>query len=215
MGCVLSEEQTVATRLKTFRERRGWSQVQLAERSQVGNSTVSRIESGIITSPGIEVLGKIADALGVAVSELTGERPMPRRRAEVFEGVAMVPVMRVRVHASGSPTWDDTRESVPVSLAIAAGRPNIRAALVTGECMAESAPAGARVVFDPDATPQDRNMVVVTTDEGATLVKWYRVDSLGRPFLRADDGTEMRPNGAKIEGVVLAVVRQGLRDTAP
>jgi DNA-binding Xre family transcriptional regulator len=205
----------MGARIAALLERRGWSQNKLAERSGVDKSQLSKLIRGRSPNPGHGTIRKLADALGVELSELTGERPMPRRRAEVFEGVAMVPVMRVRVQASGGPIWDDTRESVPVSLNVAAGRPNIRAAVVTGECMAESAPAGARVVFDPDATPQDRQMVVVTTDEGATLVKWYRIDLLGRPFLRADDGTEMRPNGAKIEGVVLAVVRQDLRDTAP
>lgn len=214
-GGMVVERGDVAERVREFMERRGWSYAQVGSRAGVDPTTVWKIATGRTPSPGKVTLEKLSEAFGVSPSELTGERPMPRRRAEVFEGVAMVPLMRVRVQASGEPTWDDTRESVPVSLAIAAGRPNIRAALVTGECMAESAPDGARVVFDPDATPQDRNMVVVTTDEGVTLVKWYRVDPLGRPFLRADDGTEMRPNGAKIEGVVLAVVRQAPRDTAP
>ena len=47
---------------------------------------------------------------------------MPPRRAQIFEGVAMVPVMRVRVQASGRPIWDDTRETVPISPSVAAGR---------------------------------------------------------------------------------------------
>lgn len=202
-------------RITALRKRRGWSQNQLAERAKMDRSHLSKLIRGQYDNPGAGTLGKIAEALGVPLSEITGERPMPRRRADIFEGVAMVPLMRVRVQASGEPTWDDTRESVPVSLNVAAGRPNIRAAIVTGACMTESAPGGSRVVFDPDASPQDRQMVVVTTDDGETLVKWYRVDPLGRPFLRADDGTEIRPNGAKIEGVVLAVVRQDLRDTSP
>lgn len=207
--------ETVAIRVKALIDQRGWSLGALSQRSGLDKGYLSQLTRGKVANPGVHTLEKISEALGVDLSEITGERPMPRRRAEIFEGVAMVPLMRVRVQASGSPTWDDTRESVPVEISVATGRPNIRAAIVSGDCMGSYVMAGERVVFDPDAYPQDRDMVVVTTDEGTTMVKWYRVDPLGRPYLRAADGTEIRPNGAKVEGVVLTVARRALRDPSP
>lgn len=140
---------------------------------------------------------------------------MPARRAETTEGVTRVPVMRVRVQASAAPTWDDTRDTVIVTAALAAGRPNIRAVIVTGDCMSPLVAAGERIVFDPDATPRERDLVIMTTDHGDTIVKWYRIDALGRPYLRAADGSEIRPNGARIEGVVLSVEKVDLRDPQP
>lgn len=209
---MLNGDGTVATRLKAARERRGMSQNTLASRSGVSNSTISRIEAGVISSPGVDVLRKLSDTLRVELSEITGERLLSPRRASIFEEVAYVPLMRVRVQASGHPQWDDTHDNVVVSAAIVRGRPNIRAVSVTGWCMEPFVMAGERVVFDPDAHPQNGDMVIVTDDEGATLVKWFRLDPLGRPYLRAADGTEMRPRSAKIEGVVLHVERRGLRD---
>jgi SOS-response transcriptional repressor LexA len=123
-----------------------------------------------------------------------------------------VPVMRVRVQASGEPTWDDTRETAIVSASLAAGRPNIRAAVVTGDCMVPYVFPTERVVFDPDAHPRAGDMVIVTTDDGDVLVKWYRVDEVGSPYLRAANGTQIRPSGARLEGVVLTVQRVALRD---
>lgn len=206
---------SVAERVTLFRERLGWSKNELARRAEIGVSTVSRIEAEIIVSPGVEVLRKIAEALGVPVSEITGERPMPRRRAVFSEATVEVPVMRVRVQA-GLPVWDDTRDTVIIAARDAVGRPNVRAAIVTGKCMEPYVMAGEMVVFDPDILhPTDRDMVVVTDDDGGTLVKWYRVDELGRPYLRAADKTTIRPNGAKLEGVVLTVERRALRDPEP
>lgn len=77
-------EPTVAMRLRSLRERRGWSQTTLRQRSGVANSTISRIESGEIASPGIDVLRRLSVALGVDLSEISGEHPMPKRRVEIF-----------------------------------------------------------------------------------------------------------------------------------
>lgn len=205
-------EVTLAIRLRPLREQRGWSQNQLAIRAEIGNSTVSRIEAGIISSPGVDVLRKISGALGAQLPELTGEMPMPRRRAEFQEGIARLPLRSLRVQADGRPVWDDTRDTIVVSGRAAFGRPNAFAAIVTGQCMTPHVMPGDTVLIDPDRQPQTGDMVVVTDDSGDTVVKWYRVDPLGRPFLRAADGTELRPNGAKIEGVVFRVEREAVRD---
>lgn len=208
-------EDTVATRLRALRERRGLSQNQLAIRAEIGNSTISRIEAGVIVSPGVDVLRKLSGALGVDLSEITGERPMPKRQVQVFEGGAAVPVMKRRVHAGGQSSWDDTNETVYVSLFLKARHPNVKAAVVTGDCMEPWVMPGENVVFDPDQQPVDRDMVIVTDDEGETMVKWYRVDDDGAAYLVAADGTTLRPNGAKIEGVVVAAYRTDLRQPGP
>ena len=209
---MLKGEPSVATIVRTIREARGWSQGQLASRAGVEHSTVWRIEARKIASPSVDIMRKLSAALGVDLAEITGERPMPRRRVEIFEGVARVPLMQVRVQAAAQPAWDDTRETVTVPSSVVAGRPNVRAAIVSGQCMSPYVLPGERIVFDPDAVAQDRDMVIVTDDEGSTIVKWYRIDELGRAYLRAADGSRIRPNAARLEGVVLYVERRAIRD---
>lgn len=126
-----------------------------------------------------------------------------------------MPLMNLRVQADGQPAWSDTSDTIIVSRRLGVGRPNAFAATVTGSCMTPHVLAGEIVLIDPDRQPQDRNMVVVTTDDGETLVKWYRVDELGRPYLRAADGTTMRPNGAKLQGVVFRIERDAIDDPEP
>lgn len=58
------------------RLRRGWSQDELASNAteysenRIPTVTVGKIERGEIKSPGIDILGPIADALGVTVDSL-------------------------------------------------------------------------------------------------------------------------------------------------
>lgn len=68
---------TTADAVRSARERRGWSQVQLAERAGMNSSTLSRIESGATPNPGKETLRQIADALNVSLEQLAGNHPTP------------------------------------------------------------------------------------------------------------------------------------------
>lgn len=201
-------------RVRILMDRRGWSLGMLADRAGVDKGHLSVLLRGKVPNPGAATLGKLAAALGVDLSEITGERPLPRRQVQIFEGGAAVPVMQRRVHA-GQSAWDDTSETVYVSLFLKARHPNVKAAVVTGDCMEPWVMAGENVVFDPDQRPVDRDMVIVTDDEGETMVKWFRLDDDGQPYLLAADGTTLKPNGAKIEGVVVAAYRTDLRQPAP
>lgn len=68
---------TVGERIALFRERRGWSKRQLADRAGVHESYIGKLERNFYQSPGSEALGKIAQALGVGLEELTTEDPPP------------------------------------------------------------------------------------------------------------------------------------------
>lgn len=63
--CLHAYSSFVATQtdVKTARERRGWDQKTLAQRSRVGQSTISRIESGEITNPSNDTVQKLELAL--------------------------------------------------------------------------------------------------------------------------------------------------------
>jgi transcriptional regulator with XRE-family HTH domain len=63
-------------RLKTAREKKGFTQSQLAERAGLQPSAVSHFESGR-RSPSFENLKKLADALGIAIDYLLGRIEEP------------------------------------------------------------------------------------------------------------------------------------------
>ena len=56
--------------LKNARRRSALTQGELAERSGVGITTITRIESGHIPEPRVSTLRKLADALGIEPRDL-------------------------------------------------------------------------------------------------------------------------------------------------
>jgi len=67
--------------LRHWRERRGYSVRGLAERAGVGFVTVSRIENGHM-SPTVEMLEKLAKALGIGMRDFFPPERRPRRRRQ-------------------------------------------------------------------------------------------------------------------------------------
>ena len=65
--------------VRIFRDRQGWSQAQLAQASKVDRGYISKIESGGV-DPGLEMQRRIADALGISLSELIVQAEEEERR---------------------------------------------------------------------------------------------------------------------------------------
>ena len=61
---------TIGDRLRAARRRRGWSQTELARRSKISQSTIWRIENGVIPQPKMDVVIALAKALEVDLAEL-------------------------------------------------------------------------------------------------------------------------------------------------
>jgi transcriptional regulator with XRE-family HTH domain len=59
-------------RLAQARERCGWTQQQLAQRSRIGQNQISRLESGKKSSVEIQTLASLARVLGVTLDYLAG-----------------------------------------------------------------------------------------------------------------------------------------------
>ena len=64
--------KTFGERLKQIREKRGLTQVQLADQSGVPYETIYRVERGTHHEPRVSVAGKLARTLGVSLDVLAG-----------------------------------------------------------------------------------------------------------------------------------------------
>jgi transcriptional regulator with XRE-family HTH domain len=64
--------QRIGRVLKTLREQRGLSQIDLARQAKVTNVYLSMLENGKRKNPSLLLLRRLAKALGVPVTELLG-----------------------------------------------------------------------------------------------------------------------------------------------
>jgi transcriptional regulator with XRE-family HTH domain len=64
----------LAKRVKECRNKKGWTQQKLAEKTGLSFNTITKIEQAIGNSPTLKTLVKLADALGVGLDELAGRK---------------------------------------------------------------------------------------------------------------------------------------------
>jgi transcriptional regulator with XRE-family HTH domain len=75
--------QHFAAKLKELRRNRGYSQATLSEAASVSTSYITRLENGLV-APGIDLVARLATALGVAITDLLPSTP-PTDPADVLK----------------------------------------------------------------------------------------------------------------------------------
>src|SRR5437868_6439353 len=86
--------EPIGSRIQYLRERKGWTLSDLSRQSGVSRSYLYQLEQGG-SAPTQETIQKLADAFGVLVSELLGERPqdisVPDSLRQFAEQASLVP----------------------------------------------------------------------------------------------------------------------------
>ena len=61
---------TIGENIKKLRAKQGLSQDDLARKAGLKYSTLAKIEGDFVTKPGVQIMAKIAKALGVSIEDL-------------------------------------------------------------------------------------------------------------------------------------------------
>ena len=61
---------TIGKNIKRLRTKQGLSQDDLARKAELKYSTLAKIEGDFVTKPGVQMIAKIAKALGVSMEDL-------------------------------------------------------------------------------------------------------------------------------------------------
>ena len=66
----MATENNIGNNIRKHRNRLGLSQEDFAQKSGVKYTTLTKIESGVIKTPSVVMVGKIAKALNVSIEDL-------------------------------------------------------------------------------------------------------------------------------------------------
>lgn len=83
---------TIAERIRLYRQQKGFSQAELAEKSQVNNKSLSRYELGSSIPPA-DALKNIADALGVSSDALLNDDTVSIKDKELLKKFEVIQEM--------------------------------------------------------------------------------------------------------------------------
>jgi transcriptional regulator with XRE-family HTH domain len=101
-GDVATEHITTGQRIARARHRKGWDQATLAEKIGRSVSWLSKVENGRLPLDRMSVVGQVAEALGVEISELTGQ-PYRHETAELDSGHSAIPGLRLALQQATIP----------------------------------------------------------------------------------------------------------------
>ena len=88
--------ENLGKRLKYYREQIGLSQIDLGEKSGISQASIARIESGKQKNLKRETMKKLADGLGISLTQLMEPFTMVREEEAAYGSARAVPVLGIK-----------------------------------------------------------------------------------------------------------------------
>ena len=88
--------ENLGKRLKYYREQIGLSQIDLSEKSGISQASIARIESGKQKNLKRETMKKLADGLGISLSQLMEPVTVVKEEEAAYISARAVPVLRMK-----------------------------------------------------------------------------------------------------------------------
>lgn len=163
-----------------LRDRYGITQDELAKIANVSRSAVAQWEGGF-TEPRMGAIQLIADHFNIKKSNIIEEGGMwddGRPAGAIDQNHDPLPAyapLLGRVHAGDAQEPDVLEQQIPVPYEVHRNHPRGYFLQVEGNCMSRVYPEGCYILIDPDRTPQNGSVAVVSID-GADYVmrRMYR-----------------------------------------
>lgn len=112
--------ENLGKRLKYYREQIGLSQIDLSEKSGISQASIARIESGKQKNLKRETMKKLADGLGISLSQLMEPVTTVREEEADYGSVKAVPVLEIKdIDVSKGPAgWARKADTLEPSLSL-------------------------------------------------------------------------------------------------
>lgn len=200
----MAGEWNVAAAIAEAIRERDTSVPKVAEAAGIPVSTMYRIVRGTTKRVTQDQIERIADALDVPQSRLTGRRGTAEDSPQYMPVIA-IPVIDQEVSASLRGGVVVEHVYLPAGEVPEGHRRNTIALRVRGDCLSPAVVDGDTVIVDTEMAPESGNPVVATID-GHLHVKRLKVLRSGRWMLTSNEG-ELEVEPFQIDGVVVGLYR--------
>ena len=154
--------------IRRLREQRGLTQEQLGKMVDVSRSTITQWERGW-TTPRMGNVQLLAGALGVSTADIIADELPPSNAIKPATAKPAYAPLLGRVHAGEAQEPDVLHDAIPVPNEIIKRHPQGYFLQVEGDCMDNVYPDGCYILIDPEKSPSNGSIAVVSID-GADYV---------------------------------------------
>ena len=191
--------ESLAARLKAFRESKGLTKYRLAKLSGISQTYIYRLELGEIKNPRRDTLQALARGLSITLAQLVGETgPLETWQLVEQSLKAYIPVY-AGIYEAGMGAIDYvvcTRAKIPPE--------TLRGYRIDGLYLEPEIRAGDTLIVDSAVVPITGDLVLVSMD-GVVAVERYSEDVEGNKWLADNDG-RYRLENASLHGVIVQYV---------
>lgn len=163
----------ISENIKTLRESADLTQEQLANQIGVTRSTVTQWESGW-SKPRMGKVELLAKFFGVPVSAIVDESSgnnLPKGAIAPTASPMVYAPLLGKVHAGTAQEPDLIHELVALPEMVLESHPRAYFLIVEGNCMSKIYPEGCLILVDPDITPSNGSIAVVSIDSEDYIIR--------------------------------------------
>ncbi|MGD0283155.1 MAG: helix-turn-helix domain-containing protein [Dissulfurispiraceae bacterium] len=165
--------ENLGQRLKYYREQIGLSQIDLSEKSNISQASIARIESGKQKNLKRETMKKLADGLGISLTELMEPATVVREKEATYVSAKSVPVLGINDIASMKDLGALSRKADTFETTLSSDKNAFYLKVTAGLTVRPVIEPGDLILIEPAAEIREGDMVLFLSTEKKCIGKVY------------------------------------------
>ena len=165
--------ESLGRRLKYYREQIGLSQIDLSEKSNISQASIARIESGKQKNLKRETMRKLADGLGISLTQLMDPVTVVREEEAVYISAKAVPVLGIKDIDVMKDLGVSVRKADTFEPSLSSDKNAFYLKVAAGLTIRPVIEEGDLILIEPAAEIREGDMVLFLSAEKKCLGKIY------------------------------------------
>lgn len=171
--------ENLGKRLKYYREQIGLSQIDLSEKSGISQASIARIESGRQKNLKRETMNKLADGLGISLTELMEPVTMVREKEAVYTSAKAIPVLAIQDIDAAKELSVSVRKANTFEPSLSSDKNAFYLKITSDSTFRPVIEEGDLILIEPAAKIREGDMVLFLSAEKKCLGRiYYPYDNL-------------------------------------